>query len=81
MCEKGRGVVARENISKGDYVMEYSSARVYAKKERRKWEEEYALNDEECYIVDAQTPSGWMCVDGTRAYDSFGWHIIIVVCY
>lgn len=58
-------MIARESM--------YSSANVYAMKDIRKW------YGEGYYIVDAQTPSGWMCVDVMRAYDSFGRYIITVV--
>ena len=35
-------------------------------------EQEYAVNGEGCYILDAQTEDGWICVDAICCYSSIG---------
>lgn len=66
--DKGRGVIALEAIKKDDYVLEYKYSECYSKRERAAKEEEYSLNSEGCYILDAQLPQGkgWICLDATR---------------
>jgi histone-lysine N-methyltransferase EZH2 len=54
-----------EEVAKCSYVLEYEGE-VYARKDRRTHEREYASNNEGCYILDAQTPEGWVCIDSTR---------------
>ena len=68
---KGRGVVVREDVAKGAFVMEYETA-VYPRKERSKHEEEYQVNEEGCFILDVLTKDGWFCLDATRELNSLG---------
>ena len=68
---KGRGVRVKEKVSAGAYVCEYEGE-IYPRKERPAREAEYAVNGEGCYILDAQTQDGWICVDATRCYSSIG---------
>ena len=73
---KGLGVVAGENIDKHSFVCEYKYNLTYPRNQRDKWEEEYKINGEECYIIDAQLPTGkWVCFDATRNFHSFGRYI------
>ena len=50
---KGRAVVAREGISKGQYVCEYRTYRVYpvGSEEEARLAREYTLNEEGSYIL------------------------------
>ena len=52
-------------MAKGLYVLEFEGE-VYPRKSRRAREREYASNEEGCYILDAQTREGWICIDSTR---------------
>jgi histone-lysine N-methyltransferase SETD2 len=70
---KGLGVVAGENIRKGEFVLEYKYNLSYPRKDRAAWEEEYQLNGEGSYVLDVQLPTGkWLCLDATRNFGSFG---------
>lgn len=70
---KGRGVVAAEGILKGEFVLEYKYDLSYPRQERRVWEEEYTINGEGSYILEAQLPDGkWVCFDATRAMGTVG---------
>ena len=65
--DKGRGVITLEDIQNGDYVLEYKYSESYSRAERVAKEKEYAMNDEGCYILEAQLPEGkWICLDATR---------------
>ena len=70
--EKGRGVVCEDHIQEGDFVLEYKTHEVYPRKDMESREEEYRLNGEGCYILEAQTPVGWLCFDATRKVGSLG---------
>ena len=48
---KGRGVVADEEISRGEFACEYKYSRWYPSSERSTVEEEHAKNDEGSYTV------------------------------
>ena len=69
--EKGRGVILMEAVKEGAFVVEYE-ATVYPRKERAAREKEYCSNGEGCFIIDVQTPSGWVCFDATRSFHSPG---------
>ena len=68
---KGRGLVVREEVTAGSYVLEYE-AEVYPRKERRSHKREYIGNNEGCFIIDVQTADGWVCLDATRCLVSPG---------
>ena len=73
---KGYGVLAKEYITCNEYVCEYKYNLSYPRSEREKWEQEYAINDEGCYILEVQLPTGkWLCMDATRNEKSFGRYI------
>ena len=63
--EKGRGIVLDEAVVEGAFVMEYEGD-IYPLKERPRHEEEYPKNREGCFILDALTTDGWICIDATR---------------
>lgn len=69
---KGRGVVVLDSVPKGAYVLEYEYSAVYGQRERARHEEEYEKNGEGCYILDVLTKDGWVCLDATRSFLSFG---------
>lgn len=62
-----------ETLKVNDFVCEYKCNMRY---ERCKWkqkEEEYKVNGEGCYVVQAMLPNGkWMCFDATRNFCSMG---------
>ena len=70
--EKGRGVVANEPISKGDFVIEYKTKEVYRLRQRAAHMKEYDMNGEGSYILEIQTSDGKWCLDATRRMDSLG---------
>ena len=55
---KGRGVVVREHVREGAYLLEYKSAEVYERSKAQEKEEEYASNNEPCMVLEVQTPKG-----------------------
>jgi len=63
---KGRGVVAKEHIPAGTFVLEYKTTKVYPSSNREQFEAEYTQNDEPCMVLEVQTPQGWQCLDATR---------------
>ena len=66
---------AKGKISKGQWLCEYKTHRIYDWKERTLYEEEYKTNDEGCYIVDSKynLPGvGHLCFDATRCYQQIG---------
>ena len=76
--KKGRGVVALERISKGSYVCEYRTYRVYpvGSEEEAEMAREYKLNDEGSYVLQtAYSVPGVgarLCFDATRRYNDIG---------
>ncbi len=69
----GLGVVAGENILKHQFVCEYKYSLSYGREERASHEQEYAINEEGCYVLEVQLPTGkWLCLDANRNYNSFG---------
>ena len=75
--EKGRGIAAEENVKAGDFVCEYKYNISYPLKEKKRHDEEYAINEEGCFIMEVQLPAdqGWLCLDATRNYESWGRYI------
>lgn len=75
--DKGRGVAADEDITKGEFVVEYKYSESYSIKEKDKWEKEYIQNEEGCYVLEVQLPDslGWYCLDATRNPNSWGRYI------
>ncbi len=70
---KGLGVVAGEKILKHQFVCEYKYSLSYGREERASHEQEYAINEEGCYVLEVQLPTGkWLCLDANRNYNSFG---------
>lgn len=69
---KGRGVRALENIKMGDFVTEYKYGKKYLKKERQKFEEEYKMNEEGCYTLEAKIDGRNYCFDATRRLNCYG---------
>ena len=70
---KGRGVVTLESIPCGDTVTEYKSKEVYKCAKKSFHVNEYDRNNEGSYILEIQTPEGWVCLDATRRMGSIGW--------
>jgi hypothetical protein len=70
--EKERGIICLEDINKGDYVAEYKYDESFPVKDRASKDREYAGNHEGCYILEAQLPKGWICLDATRNINSWG---------
>ena len=69
---KGRAVFATAHIPKGSFLCEYTATKVYPMANRAKNEESYALNGEECMVLDVQTPRWWYCLDATQEYNGVG---------
>ena len=75
---KGRGVVASEPISKGAYVCEYRTYRVYpvGSAEEAKLAEEYEINGEGSFVLQTaySIPQFGvrLCFDATRRYNDIG---------
>ena len=75
---KGRGVVALEPISKGTYVCEYRTYRVYpvGSPEAAELAKEYELNGEGSFVLETAYPvpqlGVCMCFDATRRYKDVG---------
>ena len=70
---KGRGVVAKEGIARGEYVCEYRTYRVYpvGSKEEKTLAEEYEKNGEGSYVLQTAHPVpgvGRLCFDATRRF-------------
>ena len=70
-ADKGRGIFLEEPVANREYVLEYKGD-VYPRKEKRDHEQEYATNDEGCFILEVQTKEGWVCIDPTRRPSSAG---------
>lgn len=56
---QGLGVIAREELSEGQYVTEYKYSKIYPFSHRKRHEDEYIRNDEWAYILD-------MCIGGKK---------------
>lgn len=75
---KGRGVVALEAISKGAYVCEYRTYRVYpvGSPEAAELAKEYEVNGEGSFVLETAYPvpqlGVCMCFDATRRYKDVG---------
>lgn len=69
---KGRGVITKEAVHQGAFLLEYQTYKVYPRKERRRYDEEYAANEEGCMIFEVQTPKGWYCLDATHRFSTPG---------
>ena len=69
---KGRGVIVKDSVRMGAYVCEYEADSVFPRKQRASREEEYARNEEGCYIIDVHTRDGWVCLDATRSFSAIG---------
>ena len=67
---KGRGVVTGDQAACIRSV--YKTHAIYPRALKKQHEDEYACNGEGCYIVEAQTPKGWICFDATRRFNSWG---------
>ncbi len=61
----------------GEFVLEYKYDLCYDLKEKAGWKNEYVMNDEGSYVLEVQLPNGngWICLDATRNYNSFGRYI------
>ena len=70
--EKGRGVISRQPIWKGEYVLEYKSKEVYKRSGMDDHIHQYDLTGEGSYIMEVQTKEGWYCLDATRRMGSLG---------
>ena len=74
---KGRGVIARDPIQKGQYVCEYRTYMVYPLHSplRRELETEYERNGEGSYVLETAHPVkdiGRLCFDAIRRYRDVG---------
>ena len=70
---KGLGVITLEKIKKDEFIVEYKFSHSYSREERESHEEEYRINNEGCYILEAKLPTGkWLCLDATKNFQSFG---------
>lgn len=56
-------MVASQEIPRGEYVTEYKTKEVYPRKQMANHIAEYELNQKGCYILEVQTPKGWVCLD------------------
>lgn len=72
--EKGRAVVAYEDIDPNTFVVEYKYCELYPRDKREEMQRMHELEcDTGCYIMEIQLPGGvCVCVDATQATDSFG---------
>ena len=72
----GCGVLpSAANITKGSWLCEYKTSRIFHPSEKAAAEEEYNKNEEGCYIMDLIYPipsQGKMCWDATRRYHQLG---------
>ena len=59
-------------IQAGEYVCEYEASEVYPKSELAAKEDEYAINEEGCMVLEVHTKRGWICLDATRSHDTPG---------
>ena len=75
--ERGEGVITNEDIEKGEFVVEYKYNEAYSQKQWKARQDEYAMNNEGCYVLEAQLPmdKGWICLDATRNTNSWGRYI------
>lgn len=75
---KGRGVVAKEPIKRGQYVCEYRTYRVYpvGSEEAQSFAQEYKLNNEGSFVLQtAYAVPGvghHLCFDATRRFKDVG---------
>ncbi len=66
-------MVADEKIQKGSFVVEYKYEKTFPLSERAKHQEEYEINGEGYYILQAQLPGNkWICLDATRNIECWG---------
>ena len=72
---KGLGVFTTKSFMRGEYVAEYKTQEVYSRKEKKDHEEEYILNEEGCYVLEAKFNERWWCFDATRRFEQFGRYI------
>jgi len=78
MCvneEKGRGVIAGEEIKSGEFICEYKYSTCYPQKERTQREEAYEANGEGCYILEVVAGGKKLCLDATVNLNSWGRYI------
>ena len=71
---KGRGVFTTAPVSKGGYLCEYRTTKVYHPSKKAKYESEYDRNDEGSYCLETQYGKR-LVFDATRCYDQFGRYI------
>lgn len=58
--------MATEEIQAGDFVLEYKHSTSYPRKERLVRDDEYEVNGEGCFILEAQIAGGkWMCFNAS----------------
>ena len=70
------GVIADEDIKAGSFVTEYKYDKTFPLKEKDKYVQEYATNEEGSYVLEAQLPGGqWICLDATRNLDCWARYI------
>ena len=51
----------------------YASTQWYTRTDREKWEREYTINGEGCYVLEVLLSTGkWLCLDATRNFKSYG---------
>lgn len=73
---KGRGVVVKEPILKGEFITEYKYQLSYSRDKLWERAEEYSVNGEGCYVLECQLPGNkWICLDATRRLNSWGRYI------
>ena len=71
VCE-GRGVFAVDDIPCNSYICEYQGD-VINFREMKERQNEYAINEEGCFIFEAKKPDGsFIAIDATRHFTSVG---------
>ena len=75
--EKGRGVVADEDIEEGEFVVEYKYSESYKPKVKPKKDRDYIKSNMGCFILEVQLPhdKGWLCLDATLNINCWGRYI------
>ena len=70
---KGLGVVTTMPISKGQYVVDYEyDVLHHSRKDMKKSEKDYILNNEGSYILEAHIHGQRKYLDATRCFESVG---------
>ena len=73
---KGNGIVALAPISKGSFITDYKYSVLHTSlKAKMKAEQDYIVNEEGCYILEARMNNKTLYFDATRRFNSYGRYV------